>query len=85
MRSFLRQDWSSVGQLIEVELEDIFGSEFSTLQIEMEAQQIQIEIEGQLIDQHAEEFNAFCPSEYREQPLFGGFVTLPTRLDGRSH
>lgn len=61
------------GQLIEVDLEDIFGSEFSPFQIELEAHHIQHEIESQLIDQHWEEFDAFCPPEYRDgtQPVSG--------------
>jgi hypothetical protein len=52
------------GQLIEVDLEDIFGSEFSPFQVELEARRIQNEIESQLIAQHQAEFDAFCPPEY---------------------
>ena len=52
------------GEEIEVDLEDISGSEFSPFQIELEARGIQDEIMRQLIDEHQEEFNAFCPSEY---------------------
>jgi hypothetical protein len=52
-------------QLIEVALEDISGSEFSPFAIEMEAQQAMHEIEDKLIDEHQEEYDAFCPAQYR--------------------
>jgi hypothetical protein len=52
------------GQVIEVELEDIFGFEFSPFQIDLEAWSVQMEIERELINQHQEEFDAFCPPEY---------------------
>jgi hypothetical protein len=54
------------GEEIEVDLEDIFASEFSQLQIELEARGLQNEIEGQWISQHWGEFNTFCPPEYRQ-------------------
>jgi hypothetical protein len=52
------------GEEIEVDLEDIFGSEYSPFQIELEARGVQREIETELIEQHREEFDAFCPPEY---------------------
>jgi hypothetical protein len=52
-------------QLIEVDLEDIFGSEYAPYAVEMEARQAVYEIENELIEQHWKEFEAFCPPEYR--------------------
>jgi hypothetical protein len=52
------------GEEIEVGLEDIFGSEYSPSQTELEARGIQWEIECELIERHQAEFDAFCPPEY---------------------
>jgi hypothetical protein len=52
-------------QIITVDLADISGSEFSPFSIEMGARQAVYEIEDELIDQHQEEYDAFCPPEFR--------------------
>jgi hypothetical protein len=52
-------------QILEVDLADLSGSEFSPLAIDMEARQAVHEIEDKLIGEHQAEFDAFCPPEYR--------------------